>query len=103
MTQTHMKYLETKLIRRGLDARRAEIINKLATRLPQISKADSEAEETSLDRILTILPVVGIRAFELPLLCGPRTQVKAIHFLLFSIEHEGLGAKVATPKWDSYC
>lgn len=66
LTQTHVKYLESKLIRRGWDAKRADMVNKVAPRLPQVSKADSEDAETLLDQILTVLPVVGVRAFELP-------------------------------------
>lgn len=66
LTQTHVKYLEARLIRRGLDAKRAEFVNKVAPRLPQVSKADSEDAETLLDQMLTLLPVVGIRAFEMP-------------------------------------
>ena len=65
LTQTHVKYLESKLIRRGRDAKRCQLENKVVPRLPQVSTPDRDDAETFLDRILTVLPVVGIRAFEL--------------------------------------
>ena len=64
LTQTHVKYLESRLIRLGLDAKRCQLENKVVPRLPQVSTPDRDDAETFLDRILTVLPVVGVRAFE---------------------------------------
>jgi hypothetical protein len=65
LTQTHVKYLESKLIRLGRDAKRCQLENKVIPRLPQVSRPDRDDAETFFDRILMVLPVVGIRAFEL--------------------------------------
>lgn len=64
LNKAHVRYLESRLIRIAVDAKRVEVENTSTTSLPGLSEADRADMEAFLDDMLLIYPVLGLSAFE---------------------------------------
>ncbi len=62
--KAHVQYLETHLIRRGIAAGRMPLANANEPSEPTLSAAERADMDVLVDKILGMLPVLGIRAFE---------------------------------------
>jgi len=60
----HFRYLEARLIQRGLEAKRAKVMNGNQPSMPKLSEADVADTEAFLENMLLIYPLMGIDAFE---------------------------------------
>lgn len=64
LNKAHVQYLESRLIERANQARRVDVENGNAPRVPFLSEADKADAEAFLDDMLLIYPVLGVTAFE---------------------------------------
>lgn len=66
LTSAHVRYLEAQLVERAKDAKRAHIDNGNVPGRPALSEADRADAEGFLADLLSILPLVGLNAFDRP-------------------------------------
>lgn len=66
LNKAHVKWLEYALIKRALEAKRCFLDNGTEPQEPGLSEAEKADVEAFLQEILQILPLVGLRAFEIP-------------------------------------
>lgn len=66
INKAHARHLEARLRALALAAKRCELDNKNQPSLPKLTDSDRDLAERFLAEMLTVLPVVGITAFELP-------------------------------------
>ncbi len=64
LNKAHVQYLESRLIELANQARRVDIENGNAPRMPFLSEADKADADAFLDDMLLIYPVLGVTAFE---------------------------------------
>jgi len=64
LNKAHVRYLEHRLVAKALKGGRAEVENGSAPSQPPLSDADTSDAEAFLDRVLLVLPIFGITAFE---------------------------------------
>ena len=64
LNKAHVRYLEARLVRLANDAQRAEVENGNAPSQPSLSEAEAAEMDAFLDEMLTLYPVLDIRAFE---------------------------------------
>jgi hypothetical protein len=64
LNRAHVQYLESRLIQIALRAKRVDLDNGNAPRLPTLSEADRADAEAFLDDMLTIYPILGVGAFD---------------------------------------
>lgn len=64
--KAHVQWLEYALVKRATEAKRSLLDNGTAPTPPALSEAEVADVQAFLDEILQILPLVGLRAFELP-------------------------------------
>ena len=79
INSTHAKWLEHKLIDRVLEANRSIVENGNSPQEPTISEAEQAEMQVFLSEIYQTLPLVGLRAFEIP-----KTVVKPLEQTLKS-------------------
>ena len=65
LNNAHFRYLESYLVQRGLQAKRANIVNGNQPNAPQLSEAEVADAEAFLENMLLIYPLVGVDAFEI--------------------------------------
>lgn len=66
LTSAHVRHLEARLVERAREAKRAHLDNGNIPGLPALSEADRADAEGFLADLLSILPLVGLTAFEKP-------------------------------------
>jgi len=66
LNSTHAKWLEHALIKKALEAKRSKLDNGNSPQEPNISEAEKAEMNVFLEEIYQTLPLVGIRAFEIP-------------------------------------
>lgn len=66
LNKAHIRYLEARLISFARQADLAAIENSNNGSPVRLSEADTEDAETYLDELLVLLPVLGIRVFDIP-------------------------------------
>jgi hypothetical protein len=66
LNKAHVRYLEARLLQLGADAKQAQLENGTAPPLPYLAEADVADTETFLDEALTVLPLLDVRAFDIP-------------------------------------
>jgi hypothetical protein len=66
LTSAHVRYLEARLVDLALEAKRARLDNGNSPGRPALSEADEADAEGFLSDLLSILPLVGLYAFEKP-------------------------------------
>lgn len=82
--KAHVQYLESRLIELAIKARRVDVENGNAPRLPSLSAADRADAEVFLEDMLLIYPVLGVSAFEVvshapsPSALKPKAVVQAV-------------------------
>jgi hypothetical protein len=64
LNRAHAQYLESRLIGLAQKARRAEVQNGNAPRLPYLSESDRFDSESFLDQILLLCPILGLDYFD---------------------------------------
>ena len=64
LNKAHVRYLEARLLRLANDANRAEVDNGNVPGLPSLSEAEAAEMDAFLDEMLTIYPVLDVRAFD---------------------------------------
>jgi hypothetical protein len=64
LNKAHVQYLESRLIELAQRARRADLENGNAPRIPFLSEADRADADAFLDDMLIIYPILGVTAFE---------------------------------------
>lgn len=74
LNKAHVQYLESRLIELANQARRVDIENGNAPRVPFLSEADKADAEAFLEDMLVIYPVLGVTAFEILSGVGRSTQ-----------------------------
>ncbi|MCA1703651.1 MAG: GIY-YIG nuclease family protein [Actinobacteria bacterium] len=65
LNKAHVRYLEARLIRRGIDAHHAAIENGTAPDARGLSEPELADMQAFLDEVLLILPVLGVSDFQL--------------------------------------
>jgi hypothetical protein len=65
LNKAHVRYLESRLLARAHEAKRAEIDNTNVPQAPALSEADRADAESFLEDMLLIYPVLGVSAFDL--------------------------------------
>jgi hypothetical protein len=73
LNRAHAQYLESRLIDLAQKARRAEVQNGNAPRLPYLSESDRFDSESFLDQILLLCPILGLDYFD-PLTPSPQAH-----------------------------
>ena len=63
LNKAHAQYLESRMIDLALTARRAEVVNGNAPRLPYLSESDRFDSESFLDQMLLLCPLLGLDFF----------------------------------------
>lgn len=71
LNRAHVTWLEYALVKRAIEARRCQLENGNAPQEPRLSEAEKADTEGFLREILQILPLVGLRAFEIPKVIVP--------------------------------
>lgn len=66
LNKAHVKWLEYALVNRALQAKRSILENGTEPQEPSLSEAERADTDAFLNEILQILPLVGLRAFEIP-------------------------------------
>lgn len=66
LNKAHVKWLEYALVNRALQAKRSILENGTEPQEPALSEAERADTEAFLNEVLQILPLVGLRAFEIP-------------------------------------
>ena len=66
LTSAHVRYLESRLVELAREAKRARLDNGNVPGRPALSEADRADAEGFLTDLLSILPLVGLYAFEKP-------------------------------------
>eukprot|EP01035_Chromulina_nebulosa_P010415 gene10415-13992_t len=66
LNKAHVQFLESRLVKLAATAKRLPLENGNHPTEPSLSEADRADMEVFLSNILSILPVLGIHAFELP-------------------------------------
>lgn len=66
LNRAHVQHLEARLIELAREAKRATLDNNALPQQPHLSEADRADVESFLHDMLSILPVVGLTAFEKP-------------------------------------
>ena len=65
LNRAHVTWLECALINKALQAKRSHLINSVTPQEPSMSEAEKADTMAFLKEILQILPLVGLRAFEM--------------------------------------
>ena len=66
LNKAHVKWLEYALVSRAIQAKRSILENGTEPQEPALSEAERADTEAFLQEVLQILPLVGLRAFEIP-------------------------------------
>jgi hypothetical protein len=66
LNKAHVRWLERELIQRAKKAGRSKLENGTAPAEPPLSEAERADSRAFLNEILHILPIMGLRAFEVP-------------------------------------
>lgn len=66
LNKAHVKWLEYALVNRAVQARRSILENSTEPQEPGLSEAERADTQAFLQEVLQILPLVGLRAFEMP-------------------------------------
>jgi hypothetical protein len=66
LNKAHVRYLEARLLQLGASAKQAQFENGTAPPIPYLSEADADDTETFLEEGLTVLPLLDLRAFDVP-------------------------------------
>ena len=64
LTRAHIEYIQSHLMKLAKEAGKATLDNHESPELPPLDDADVDYAETFLDHMLSIYPVLGLRAFE---------------------------------------
>lgn len=64
LTQTHIRYLEARLLLLAQEAGKADLVNQNTPELPVLDADELVYSESFLGHILSIYPVLGLRAFD---------------------------------------
>jgi hypothetical protein len=64
LNKAHVRYLESRLIRLALEVQRAEVDNGNAPTAPSLSESEAAEMDAFLDEMLSIYPVLDLRAFD---------------------------------------
>lgn len=64
LTKTHSSYLETRLIKKALNAKKIELDNGKIPTLPSLKESEIANIESFLADVLMVLPAIGINMFE---------------------------------------
>jgi hypothetical protein len=64
LTPTHIEYIKARLIKLAQEAGTATLDNQKALKLPPLDDVEADYAETFLGHMLSIYPVLGLRAFE---------------------------------------
>lgn len=77
LNKAHVQYLEAQLIQRAKSAKRIPLDNRNEPSEPSLSEADRAYMEVFLENMLSILPVLGIHAFEQSMPAAPTKESDA--------------------------
>jgi hypothetical protein len=66
LNKAHVQYIEARLLRLAIEARRCEVDNGNQPALPSLAEADAADAEGFLANVLLCLPIVGVDFFEKP-------------------------------------
>ena len=66
LNKAHVKWLEYALVNRAVQAKRSILDNGTEPQEPALSEAERADTQAFLQEVLQILPLVGLRAFEMP-------------------------------------
>jgi len=66
LNKAHVKWLEYSLVNRAIQAKRSILDNGTEPQEPALSEAERADTQAFLREVLQILPLVGLRAFEMP-------------------------------------
>jgi hypothetical protein len=64
LNKAHVRYLESQLVRRAQEAERVEIENSTVPAAPALSESEAAVMDAFLDEMLSIYPVLDLRAFD---------------------------------------
>lgn len=78
LNKAHVRYLESRLIQRAHQAKRAEVEDGNVTQLPRLSESDRADVETFLANLLVIVPLLNLDAFDLASAEGDETSPRLL-------------------------
>lgn len=78
LNKAHVQYLEARLVKLAMDAKRCTLQNGNAPQLPSMSEADAADAEGFLSEMLLCFPVIGLNVFSQ----GESTRRSTTEFLL---------------------
>lgn len=81
LNRAHVTWLEYALVKRAVEASRSHLENGNEPQEPRLSEAEKADTEGFLQEILQILPLVGLRAFEIPKAVSTPQQTSATSFV----------------------
>lgn len=87
LNKAHIGYLESKLIRLAMEAKRAKLDNQNLPQPSPLSEADTADMDSFLADMLSIFPLVGLTAFATPRAVGPKKAT--LHLAAKGIEAQG--------------
>lgn len=64
LNKAHVRYLESQLVRRAQDVERVEVENSTIPAAPSLSESEAAEMDAFLDEMLSIYPVLDLRAFD---------------------------------------
>ncbi|MBC3873312.1 GIY-YIG nuclease family protein [Undibacterium flavidum] len=89
LNKAHVQFLESQLIQRAKDAKRMRLENIKSETEPTLSEADRADMLVFLDHMLSMLPVLGISAFEMT----RATDIRVADITLLNCVGKGLKAQ----------
>jgi hypothetical protein len=75
LTKAHARYLESRFIQLGEQAKRARFINSTAPQPIALPEADQSDMEYFIDQARIVLPVLGVNVFRAPISPAPQRSV----------------------------
>lgn len=64
LNESHIRYLEARLLQLAQEADKAYLHNQNTPEIPELDEAESTYSESFLGHILSLYPVLGLRAFD---------------------------------------
>ncbi len=91
LNRAHLTWLEFALVTKAAEAKRCHLDNENVPREPAMSEAEKADTRGFLQEVLQILPLVGLRAFEVP------RAVEVLRPADANVEHKGLRDLIVVP------
>lgn len=100
LTKAHVKYLEGRLIRLLIEAKKCELKNRTEPSFDRLPEADISDMESFLEELQLVLPVIGVDFFRKPHVKLVEATAEAEAIVRFSVEHVAKGIRAKAVEVD---